>query len=248
MNNIPLEFKKRVVEATFKQRENFSCPDGRFAQQIGLNAAVYSRMKNGEIDKIASDSWWLKQGRELNVSIAGKPLKVAETAVYKEIRDNLNFCKQYSKSMILVDDCGIGKTFCAKHILKSIPNSFYVDCSQAKTKMTFVRALAKKVGLGSNGKYVDIKANLIDYLNLLPSPLVVIDEAGDLDYTAFLDLKELWNGTENQCGWYMMGAEGLRNKINLGIKRNKVGYREIFSRFSDEYISLVPVNMQQKQD
>jgi hypothetical protein len=38
----------------------------------------------------------------------------------------------------------------------------------------------------------------------------------------------------------MMGADGLRDKFDKGIKNKKVGFAEIFSRFSDEFIKLVP--------
>lgn len=64
---------------------------------------------------------------------------------------------------------------------------------------------------------------------------MVLDEVGDLEYNAFLELKELWNGTEGACGWYMIGADGLRKKIENGIANKKVGYREIFSRFGNNY-------------
>ena len=75
---------------------------------------------------------------------------------------------------------------------------------------------------------------------MLPNPMIIIDEAGDLDYNAFLVLKELWNATEGTCGWYMMGADGLRNKIERGIAHKQVGYKEIFSRYSERYTSVVP--------
>ena len=73
----------------------------------------------------------------------------------------------------------------------------------------------------------------------LEQPLVVLDEAGDLDYNAFLELKELWNATQGECAWYMMGADGLRAKIESGIAHKKVGYAEIFDRFFD-ITTIVP--------
>ncbi len=71
--------------------------------------------------------------------------------------------------------------------------------------------------------------------------LIIIDEAGDLDYPAFLELKAFWNATEGSCGWFMIGADGLRTKIESGIHSRRVGFREIFSRFSESYASVVPV-------
>ena len=74
----------------------------------------------------------------------------------------------------------------------------------------------------------------------LDHPVVILDEAGDLDYTSFLDLKELYNACVYECGWYMMGAEGLEAKINTGIKNKKVGFAEIFDRYAGRYIRLTP--------
>src|SRR5690606_14223791 len=85
------------------------------------------------------------------------------------------------------------------------------------------------------------------YLRMLPNPIIIVDEAGDLERPAFLDLKEYWNATENGCGWYLMGAEGLREHIKRGISNKKVGFSEIFSRFSERYSSAVPIDEHQKQ-
>lgn len=245
--NITKEFKQRVLHAVLEQREQWSGTDAQFAAQIGLSAAVFSRLKKGDIEKLISPTQWVTMGRQMGVSVNERTWKVARTIVYNNIHDNLTFCKEFSKSMILVDDCGIGKTFCAKHIVRGMADSFYFDCSQAKTRTQFIRALAKTVGMDNKGKYNDVKANLKYYLSMINKPLIVLDEAGDLSYPAFLELKELWNGTEGTCAWYMMGADGLKAKMNRGISNEKVGYAEIFSRFSDEFVKLVPAGVDDKK-
>lgn len=238
--NLTKEFKEKVRVAILKKRENYGGSDADFSKSLGINNAVFSRLKSGETEKILSDTVWITLGRELQVKVFEDNWKVARTSVYTEIEDNLNFCKELSRSMVLVDDCGIGKTFCTKHIIKKMRNTFYVDCSQAKSKQLFIRLLAKTVGIDNQGKYYDVLANLKYYITTLEKPLIILDEAGDLEYTAFLELKGIWNGTDGACGWYMMGADGLRDKIDRGIKNKKVGFAEIFSRFSDEFIKLVP--------
>ena len=67
-----------------------------------------------------------------------------------------------------------------------------------------------------------------------------------MDYNAFLELKELWNATPRGCGWYMIGADGLRAKIDRGIDCKKVGYAEIFDRYST-FVKLVPVGTEDKK-
>ena len=246
--NLTNEFKQKVRTAILEKRDNYGGSDADFSKSLGINNSVYSRLKTGEVDKILSDTMWITIGRELQVKVFDDNWKVARTSVYSEIENNLHFCKEYSRSMVLVDDCGIGKTFCAKHIIRNMKNTFYVDCSQAKSKQLFIRLLAKTVGIDNQGKYYDVLANLKYYISALEKPLFVLDEAGDLEYTAFLELKGIWNATDGICAWYMMGADGLRDKIDRGIKNKKVGFAEIFSRFSDEFIKLVPNGKADRQE
>lgn len=240
-------FKEQVRTAVLEARKNYGGSDADYSKKLGISSSIYSRLKAGETDKIISDNTWLTIGRELNVSMKKNNWKIARTTVYNEIESNLLFCQTHSKSMMLVDDCGIGKTFCSQHIIRGLKNAFYVDCSQAKTKQQFIRLIAKTIGVDNQGKFIDVKSNLKYYLNQLETPLIVLDEAGDLDYTAFLELKEMWNATNGSCGWYMIGADGLRNKIERGINGKKVGYAEIFSRFSDSFVKLIPVGKEDRQ-
>ena len=57
---------------------------------------------------------------------------------------------------------------------------------------------------------------------------------------AMLELKALWNATERCCAWYMMGADGLRARIDRSIEMKMVGYTEMFSRYGDRYSKVTP--------
>ena len=99
----------------------------------------------------------------------------------------------------------------------------------------------------AKGRYEEIYANLVYYVKSLHQPLIILDEAGDLQYEAFLELKALWNALENACGWYMMGADGLRAKIERSIDCRKVGYTELFSRFGDAYRQVTPLDGEERK-
>jgi hypothetical protein len=234
------EFKNSVITALLGVRKNFDGTDAAFARQWGINGSVFNRMKAGETEQILKDGKWLSLGRELGVSMSERRWNTAKTEVFKTIEEDVLFCKEYAKGRICVDDCGIGKTYTAQYLSRSLKNCFYVDASQAKTKQLFIRLIAQRIGLDSTGRFADVKANIKYYIKMLPNPIIIIDEAGDLDYPAFLELKELWNGTDGACGWYLIGADGLRAKIERGINGRKVGYRELFSRYSERYTSVVP--------
>ncbi len=72
---------------------------------------------------------------------------MARTDVFTLIEEDVSFCQAHAKGMMCVDDCGIGKTFSAKYLSRSLKNCFYVDASQAKTKQQFIRLIAKTIGV-----------------------------------------------------------------------------------------------------
>jgi len=243
MIEITNEFKSLIVAKLMEQRSNFDGTDTQYARQYGINPSVYSTLKSAKsYDGLLRNAQWLSLGRELDVTLNARKWNMARTDVYTIIEQDVLHCQQYSKSMMCVDDTEIGKTYAARHLSKKLKNCFYVDASQSKTKNLFIRALAKAIGVEDNDKIARIKANIKYALKTLPNPIVIVDEAGDLEYTAFLDLKEFWNATERFCGWYLIGADGLRAKIERGIGNRKVGYAEIFSRFGKRYTRAVPAD------
>lgn len=244
--NLTNDFKKNVLDALLNARQNFDGSDAIFAKQYNINNSVFSRLKNGQMDGLLKDAQWLLIGRTLDVLPNKRKWNVARTDVFNLIEEEIKFCKEYGKARVFVDECEIGKTFTAKYLSKTLKNCFYLDASQAKTKRAFIKLLARTLGVDDNGRYAEILANVKYYLHVLPQPIIIIDEAGDLDYPAFLEIKELWNATENVCGWYMIGADGLQAKIERGISNRKVGYREIFSRFSGKFSSIVPADRQER--
>ena len=240
------EYKLRVINALLEARKHFDGTDAQFSKKMGINSAIYSRLAKGERERLLSDGQLLNIGREFDIMLTERKWNMARTDVFNMIEEDILFCKQFSKSRMCVDDCGIGKTFSAKYLSRTLQNCFYIDASQAKTKQLFIRLLAKTVGVDSNGKYSDVKANFKYYIKMIPQPIIIIDEAGDLEYSAFLELKEFWNATEGACGWYLMGADGLRAKITMGIYHKKEGYKEMFSRYSETYTTLVPIDKNEK--
>ena len=239
---VTIEFKKKVIDALAVARENFNGSDARFATAIGMNPAIYSRLKKGETEQVLSDAKFISLARQLNVSLSNRPeWKIANTPVFQFITTQLKVCQEQGLSSLLVDLSDIGKSFSADYYCRNNKNAVYIDCSQVKSKQKMIRSIAQGFGVGSTGRYADVYSDLVYYLRTLPTPLIVLDEAGDLEHSAMLEIKALWNATEHFCGFYMMGADGLENRIRNSINYKKVGYTELFSRFGKRYGKVVPV-------
>jgi hypothetical protein len=232
--------KKKITEAIAANRANYPS-DAKHAASLGISTSVYSAIKNGQTDRTLSDANWVSVARRLNVTLRGEiEWKAAKTETFEYITTQLEFSQQRGLSAILCDVPNIGKTFTAKYYVQTHKNAVYIDCSQVKTKLKLIRKVAGEFGVDNKGHYADIYEDLVYYLRSIDTPLIILDEAGDLQYEAFLELKALWNATERCCAWYMMGADGLKEKINRSIECKKVGYTEMFSRYGDRYSRVTP--------
>lgn len=237
---ITTDIKNKILAAIKANRANYPS-DAKHAASLGITTSVYSAVKNGQTDRVLSDANWISIARKLGVSLRGEiEWKVAKTPTFMFITAQLEACQSSGISAILCDLPNIGKTFTARHYVKTHPNAIYIDCSQVKTKLKLVRKIAAEFGVDSKGRYSDVYEDLVYYLGSIVSPLIILDEAGDLQYEAFLELKALWNATERCCAWYMMGADGLKEKINRSIECKKVGYTEMLSRYGDRYSKVTP--------
>ncbi len=238
---ITKETKPKVVEALSQKRLLFSGSDSKFAVSIGIDPSQYNRIKNGETEKVLSDANWISLARQMGVNLKGDAdWKTANTPVFQTITALLSKCQKDSISSMLCDAADIGKTFTARAYVKSNKNAVYIDCSQVKSKQKLIKLIAKEFGVGHTGKYNDVYEDVVYYLRSISNPIIILDEAGDLQYDAFLELKALWNATERLCGWFMMGADGLKEKVRRAIDHKKVGYTEIFSRYGKRYQRVTP--------
>lgn len=245
------DYKNKVTEAIKTAFENYGGNQKAYARVLDIHYSVLNQLLQGKTTaskggNLLDSGSWIRVGRKLNVTLKESKWKFVRTSVYNEIEDNIKFCKENAKGMILVDDCGIGKTVAGKRVCTQLKNAFYIDCSQCKSKKLLIKAIARAVGIDDKGKLEDINADTKYFINTLEEPVFVMDEVGDLEHTAFLELKSYMNATVGGCGWYFMGAEGLKAKMNRGINNNKVGFAEIFSRLSDEYVTLVPIGQEDR--
>ena len=212
---ITKDIKKRILAAMKANRANYPS-DSKHASSLGISSAVYSQLNQGQTERVLSEANWISMARRLGVELRpGMEWKAAKTATFKYIWAQLTACQGSSLSAIMCDMPNIGKTFTAREYVKQHKNAIYVAFS-------------------------DIYEDLVFYIRTVENPLIVLDEAGDLAYEAFLELKALWNATERCCAWYMMGADGLKAKIDRSVEGKKVGYAEMLSRYGDRFCKVTP--------
>ncbi|WP_347839275.1 ATP-binding protein [uncultured Draconibacterium sp.] len=240
---ISKDVKLKVIEALRKQEEIHGTRI-KVCSKFDISPSVLTRLLNdGETDNILSAGKWINLARKFEIPLGnGIEFKTAQTATFKHIWQQLDFARQYSVSGMLCDRADIGKTHTAKIYARENKNVVYIDCGRVKTTQRFIRAIAKGFGIDDTGRFYQVREDLIYYINSIESPLIILDEFGDLPTSVYLEFKSLWNATDHHCGWYAMGADGLRAKIDKLIARKVVGFAEIFSRMGNKYQRITPID------
>ena len=149
-------------------------------------------------------------------------------------------CQTASTYSLMCDDAGIGKTYACEQYRKENPYVLYIDCSLCPKPTQFKRAFSAAAGITPVGSIDEVFEVAILSVKQMLRPLLILDEAGDLNDNAFKLIKRLYNDLEDICGISMFGAGGLKHKIERGIGCKKVGFEELFSRFGRDYGRFTP--------
>lgn len=218
----------------------------KYAITIGIGSSDFSNLERENWkrnEKLLSVDKWLRIARRVGYEFSEQQRWVtASTATFHAINAQLVDCQKQSLANILCDIPGIGKTYTAREYAATHRNAFYINGGEFPNRWRFVRALAVSIGLSSDGSAEDVLQTIIYYLKSLESPLIIIDEAGDMQNSTYLVLKRLYNALELHCGFYMLGAPDLKKRIDASIRLRKNGFEEVYSRFGGRFTTIVPAD------
>ena len=235
MINFTNSEKEEITSNLKEVQEKMQLSNNKFAARIGVSTPVLTYVFNRQWEKVG-EAMWLKMaqytGFERNPSARWMH---AETKVSKYLFTQFDICKSKGMSAMLADCPGIGKSHCMREYERTHAEVLCIDCSVSNTKRNFVNAIAQAAGVSTKGTIQDVLDTAIYAIKLMEKPLIIMDEAGDLEPSALLQLKKLWNALELRCGFYMMGSDGFKSRIKRGVDYDKLGYTEIFSRFDKDF-------------
>lgn len=249
INMITTANKRTITDAIIARKANFGGTDEKFAIHLGINPSQLSMLLNDNLDQTLSEKKWMDVMRKLNVKLDATPVwQSVKSPVFAYISAQLSHCQQHSVSGFLVDEADLGKSHVAKHYASTTKYAVYVDCSLHKTRTELIRAIAAAHGVDSGGTPNKVFWRLVDYLRTQPASITILDEYGDLRAEAIMETKSLWNATEGFCAWFMMGANGLKRKFEIGLEHDRLGYAELFRRTGSRYQRVSPITGNELQD
>ncbi|MBL8002357.1 MAG: ATP-binding protein [Flavobacteriales bacterium] len=218
----------------------------KYARSVDLSSSDFSNIEHEkwkQNDRLLSVQKWLRLARTIGFHFGEEEQWVtARTATYITISKQLEACQKKSMASIFCDMAGLGKSHVCKEYAATHRNAFYVNGGNYPNRWRFVRALAQAIGLDAKGTAEDVLQDVVFYLKSLQNPLLIIDEAGDMDNSTYRLLKRMYNELEFHCGFYMVGAPDLRKRIDSSIRLRRNSFEEVYSRFGGRYLDIVPAD------
>ncbi len=203
-----------------------------------VSNAYVSMMLAGKWESISDDAWRNVQKQVCNVQ--GEWMLV-ETAASGRLSKLIAEAAQHANTFGIVGDAGTGKTFTAKK--HASQNIFLVCCNEYYNRKTFLAELLQKMGKDGGGYTVsEMMQTVVATLLKLDKPAIILDEADKLSDQVLYFFISLYNQLYGKCGLILMATDHLEKRVDKGIRLNKKGYKEIYSRLGRKFIPLPAPN------
>lgn len=232
--------KKAICEALKRYVAKYPSQNKAAASLNGTSAGTVSTILSGAWDKI-SDEMWRKIAAQVHAFVDSGEWKTVETAALQEMVYAMEDAQQWKNVTWVVGEAGCGKTTAARLYEEEHREVFYILCSEDMRRSDFVRPIARKVGIRTDGMSIrDMLDAVTGSLVQMDAPLLLFDEADKLIESVFHYFIDLYNRLEDKCGMVFFSTSYIRRRMKTGLQYDKKGYNEIHSRISRKFFELEP--------
>lgn len=206
----------------------------------GVSSATISHMLNGKWELIKTEMW-----RNVASQIGYRDCSwiVAETRNFRDLQYMYSDAQSNSLVLAITGDAGSGKTFSARHYGEVNKRVYLLCCNEYWNRKLFLSELLSEMGRDYSGYTVgEMMYEAVSDLKKQSDALIIFDEADKLSDQVLYFFITLYNQLEDECGIILQSTSHLEKRLKRGMKLNKKGYNEIWSRVGRRCINLKGVN------
>jgi DNA transposition AAA+ family ATPase len=202
----------------------------------GVSAATISHVLSGDWGLIKDEMF-----RSIAAQIGYKPdsWQAVETRDYKLLTGLLADAQDNALVMAVTGDAGTGKTFSLRSYCDNHPRAYLLQCAEFWNKKMFLQELLSAMGRDYSGYSIgEMMYECVSELKRQESPMILLDEGDKLSDNVLQFFITLYNSLEGHCAIIICATNHLAKRLKRGVKLNKRGYNEIFSRVGRKCIEL----------
>ena len=231
--------ERQQIAEKLKSFCNQKGSQNKAAKSMGISSATLSKILNNDWDTISDDMW---RSVAANIGHDGTAWQVVKTRGFERMTFVLEAAKKESLAMAVTGEAGCGKTEAIKNYTAEHPRTYHLCCSEYWNRRTFIGKLLSALGRNMAGNVSDQMEAIVEELQSVEQPLVVLDEADKLNDQVLYFFISLYNQLEGHCGLVLVATDYLEKRITRGVRFNRKGYQEIYSRIGRKFVKLQVVN------
>lgn len=233
--------KQQIKEALAAYMAKYPSRNKAAQSLKGVSAPTISSIMNDNWVNI-SDDMWRNIAAQVCTGVSGE-WQIVATSAHQEMNYVLDDAQRWRNVTWVVGDAGCGKTTAARQYEAEHGEVFYILCSEDMRRGDFIRDIASRIGLRTDGYTLrDSLDAIIAALVQMQHPLLIFDEADKLSERVFHYFIDLYNRLEERCGIVFFSTAYIKRRIKMGLRYDKKGYNEIDSRIGRKFFELEPTS------
>lgn len=233
--------KQQIKEALAAYMAKYPSRNKAAQSLKGVSAPTISSIMNDNWVNISDDMWRNIASQVLTGAVG--EWQVVGTAANQEMNYVLDDAQRWRNVTWVVGDAGCGKTTAARQYEAEHTEVFYILCSEDMRRGDFIRDIARRIGLRTDGSTLrDALDAITAAIVQMQHPLLIFDEADKLSERVFHYFIDLYNRLEERCGIVFFSTAYIKRRIKMGLRYDKKGYNEIDSRIGRKFFELEPTS------
>jgi hypothetical protein len=201
-----------------------------------VSSATISQMLNGNWELIKDEMW---RNVATQIGYSTESWKVVDTKNYRDLMAMYADAQENGLVLAITGEAGSGKTFAAKNYVETHKRAYLLCCNEFWNRKLFLSELLSVLGKDYSGYTVgEMMHEAVSELKKQDAPLLILDEADKLSDQVLYFFISIYNQLEDECGIVLQATNHLEKRLKRGVKLNKKGYNEIWSRIGRKCIEL----------
>lgn len=228
--------KNKIKKALEEYCTRFESQNKAANSMSGVSAATVTQVLKEKWDLISDEMW---RNIASQVGFSSREWVPVQTENYKLLTRLLEDARTYSNVFAVCGEAGTGKTFTLRRFAEDNKRVYVLQCNEFWNRKTFMQELLAVMGRDYSGYTVnEMMSEVVRNLKKQESPLVIMDEADKLTDQVMYFFITMYNQLEEHCGIVLCATDHLQKRIRRGLKLNKKGYKEIYSRIGRKFVEL----------
>lgn len=228
--------KKQIKEALETYCARFDSQSKAAKSLKGVSAATITQVLKENWELISDEMWRNIASQTRSMT---REWMAVQTDNYKLLTHLLRDARDYSNVFAVCGDAGTGKSFTIRCFAEENRRVHVLQCNEYWNRKMFMQELLSAMGRDHSGYTVgEMMSEVVRGLKKEDHPLIVMDEADKLTDQVMYFFITLYNQLEEHCGIVMCATDHLEKRIRRGLKLNKKGYKEIYSRIGRKFVEL----------